>query len=151
VRVTSPSRSSPREYKVSMRWEMPLMVRRISLNRIGPSLAAPDSTVHLSPMRARVSPHPPRGIVGSCLSLVSKKSLRSVSGVIILALVTKVTSFSSASPQLREFHPPPTAVDHRNARTSGDHPHGQRGSPAVFNLASGGNDAAVTGTFPALY
>jgi hypothetical protein len=36
VRVIKPSRSNPRKVSDSMRWEMALTSRRISLNRIGP-------------------------------------------------------------------------------------------------------------------
>src|SRR5579862_9280108 len=56
VRVTSPSRSSPLRVRVSMRCEMPLIVRRSSLKRIGPFRSnSTTSTVHLSPIRASVS------------------------------------------------------------------------------------------------
>src|SRR5205814_8385376 len=56
VRVTSPSRSSARRVKVSIRCEMLPSARRSSLKRLGPSPSVPTtSTVHLSPTRASTS------------------------------------------------------------------------------------------------
>src|ERR671935_1020325 len=56
VRVTSPSRSSARSVKVSIRCEMLPSARRSSLKRLGPSPSVPTtSTVHLSPTRASTS------------------------------------------------------------------------------------------------
>src|SRR6266568_5287779 len=56
VRVTSPSRSSPRTVRVSMRWEMPSTERRSSPKRLAPSPRTPTtSTLHLSPTRLRTS------------------------------------------------------------------------------------------------
>src|SRR2546430_5334821 len=56
VRVTSPSRSSARSVKVSIRCEMLPSARRSSLKRLGPSPSTPTtSTVHLSPTRASTS------------------------------------------------------------------------------------------------
>ena len=55
VRVTSPSRSSPRRVKVSIRCEMPAIIRLISLKRRGPSPKSMiTNTLHLSPTRARI-------------------------------------------------------------------------------------------------
>src|SRR5690242_1840858 len=73
VRVTSPSRSRSRKVSVSMRWEMALIVRRISLKRIGPpSSSSTTSTVHLSPMRAKSSLTAVHGLV-SCVSVGIKE------------------------------------------------------------------------------
>src|SRR5580704_9014623 len=56
VRVTSPSRSSPRSVNVSIRCEMLPSARRTSLKRFGPSPSTPTTKiVHLSPTRARIS------------------------------------------------------------------------------------------------
>src|SRR3977135_1311695 len=56
VRVTRPSRSKPRNVKVSMRCEMLAMARRSSLKRLGPSPSMDTtSTLHLSPTRSRTS------------------------------------------------------------------------------------------------
>src|SRR5262245_3389511 len=56
VRVTSPSRSSARSVKVSIRCEMLPSARRSSLKRFGPSPSvATTSTVHLSPTRPSTS------------------------------------------------------------------------------------------------
>src|SRR5882724_3530065 len=53
VRVTSPSRSSPRSVKVSIRCEMPPILRFSSLKRCGPSISIMiTNTLHLSPTRA---------------------------------------------------------------------------------------------------
>ena len=55
VRVTSPSRSSPRNVRVSMRCEMPPILRLSSLKRLGPSASIITiSTVHLSPTRDKI-------------------------------------------------------------------------------------------------
>src|SRR5579862_7091370 len=56
VRVTRPSRSSPRSVRVSMRCEMPPIERRNSLKRSGPSPSRLTTrTDHLSPIRDRTS------------------------------------------------------------------------------------------------
>src|SRR3954466_4958135 len=53
VRVTSPSRSSPRKVSVSIRCEIPPILRLSSLKRTGPSISIMmTSTLHLSPTRA---------------------------------------------------------------------------------------------------
>src|SRR5829696_5101749 len=53
VRVTSPSRSSPRRVKVSIRCEMPPILRLSSLKRCGPAISIMiTNTLHLSPTRA---------------------------------------------------------------------------------------------------
>src|SRR6476646_11449547 len=53
VRVTSPSRSNPRKVSVSIRCEMPPILRFSSLKRIGPSISIMiTNTLHLSPTRA---------------------------------------------------------------------------------------------------
>src|ERR1700761_1325783 len=55
VRVTRPSRSRPRKVSVSIRCEMPLIMRLISLKRFGPSNSIMmTKTLHLSPTRARI-------------------------------------------------------------------------------------------------
>src|SRR5579864_2601670 len=67
VRVTSPSRSSPRKVSVSMRWEIPPMARRNSLKRNGPSPSrVTTSTDHLSPTRESTSPTA-RQSAGKCV------------------------------------------------------------------------------------
>ena len=56
VRVTNPSRSSPRKERVSIRWEMPSTIRFNSLKRRGPFPSmVMISTLHLSPTRPRTS------------------------------------------------------------------------------------------------
>src|SRR5215203_5262997 len=56
VRVTKPSRSSPRKVSVSIRCEMLPSARRISLKRFGPLPSSPTTRmVHLSPTRDRSS------------------------------------------------------------------------------------------------
>src|SRR5882757_124694 len=59
VRVTRPSRSSPRSVKVNIRCEMPPIIRFNSLKRRGPPLSSMmTSTLHLSPTRARIEATP---------------------------------------------------------------------------------------------
>src|ERR1700688_944392 len=59
VRVTRPSRSSPRSVSVSILCEMPPTMRLISLKRRGPSPSSiMTNTLHLSPTRARIEATP---------------------------------------------------------------------------------------------
>src|SRR5882724_6685335 len=59
VRVTRPSRSSPRNVSVSIRCEMPPTIRFNSLKRRGPSPSSMiTNTLHLSPTRARIDATP---------------------------------------------------------------------------------------------
>src|ERR1700756_5311673 len=59
VRVTSPSRSSPRKVSVSIRCEKPLIIRFSSLKRFGPSLSfMMTNTLHLSPTIERIEATP---------------------------------------------------------------------------------------------
>src|SRR6202011_795040 len=59
VRVTRPSRSSPRSVRVSIRCEMPPTMRLISLKRRGPLPSSMiTNTLHLSPTRARIEATP---------------------------------------------------------------------------------------------
>src|SRR6266446_3314693 len=59
VRVTRPSRSSPRSVRVNIRCEMPPIIRFNSLKRRGPPLSSMmTSTLHLSPTRARIEAMP---------------------------------------------------------------------------------------------
>src|SRR5437764_14654828 len=68
VRVTKPSRSSPRKVVVSIFCEMPPMRCLSSLKRIEPSPRSfTTSTLHLSPTRERISltPRQPEGRLAS--------------------------------------------------------------------------------------
>src|SRR5258707_5639913 len=59
VRVTRPSRSSPRSVRVSIRCEMPPTMRLISLKRRGPLPSSMmTNTLHLSPTRASIDATP---------------------------------------------------------------------------------------------
>src|SRR5260370_26551105 len=59
VRVTRPSRSSPRSVRVSIRCEMPPIMRLSSLKRFGPSPSIMmTNTLHLSPTRASTEATP---------------------------------------------------------------------------------------------
>lgn len=56
VRVTKPSRSSARNVAASIFWEMPLMARRTSLNRLGADASSMTTMIdHLSPTRDKAS------------------------------------------------------------------------------------------------
>src|SRR6185312_7844205 len=89
VRVTRPSRSSPRKVSVSMRCEIEPSARRNSLKRLGPAPSVETtSTVHLSPTRARTS-LTARQSSGSCrLPGIRDVPSCGVFAVIYLALVS---------------------------------------------------------------
>src|ERR1700723_1461878 len=93
VRVTKPSRSSPRNVSVSMRCEMPATMRLSSLKRLGPSNSIMmTKTLHLSPTRARTEATPRQS---ACASGDSGRGGRA--GTLVFSGFTDVPSFQRSA------------------------------------------------------
>src|SRR6267142_2228586 len=83
VRVTRPSRSSPRKVSVSIRCEMPPIIRFNSLKRCGPPISIMiTNTLHLSPTRASTE--------ATARQLPSACGLGDRAGTLVCSSVTEV-------------------------------------------------------------